>query len=240
MRVTSGEAIVAEFRGLSRTTGARLELARCALTSRPRPGDLDPIETASRDELAALQTARLAHTLRHAYANVPHYRRAFDAAGVHPDDFRTLDDLQRFPFTTKADLRANYPFGMFAVPRERIRRIHASSGTTGKPTVVGYTQGDLDVWAEVMARSIRACGGRAGMRVHVAYGYGLFTGGLGAHYGAERLGCAVIPMGGGQTERQVQLIQDFAPDLIMVTPELHAGDPGLLPRRRRWTRARRR
>jgi len=184
----------------------------------PRPGDLDPIETASRDEIAGLQRARMADTLRHAYANVPHYRRAFDAAGVHPDDFRDLADLARFPFTTKADLRANYPFGMFAVPRERIARIHASSGTTGKPTVVGYTRDDLDVWADVMARSIRAGGGRPGMRVHVAYGYGLFTGGLGAHYGAERLGCTVIPVSGGQTERQVQLIQDFAPDLIMVTP----------------------
>ena len=184
----------------------------------PRPGDLDPIETASRDEIAGLQRTRIVDTLRHAYANVPHYRRAFDAAGVHPDDFHDLADLARFPFTTKADLRDNYPFGMFAVPRERIARIHASSGTTGKPTVVGYTQADLDVWADVMARSIRAGGGRPGMRVHVAYGYGLFTGGLGAHYGAERLGCTVIPMSGGQTERQVQLIQDFAPDLIMVTP----------------------
>jgi len=184
----------------------------------PRPGDLDPIETASRDEIAALQRTRLGQTLRHAYANVPHYRQAFDAAGVHPDDFRDLPDLARFPLTTKADLRANYPYGMFAVPRDRIARIHASSGTTGKPTVVGYTQADLGVWADVMARSIRASGGRAGMRVHVAYGYGLFTGGLGAHYGAERLGCAVIPVGGGGTERQVQLIQDFQPDIIMVTP----------------------
>jgi phenylacetate-CoA ligase len=184
----------------------------------PRPGDLDLIETASRDEIAGLQVVRMAATLRHAYANIPHYRGVFDAAGVHPDDFRTLDDLRRFPFTTKADLRANYPFGMFAVPRDQVARIHASSGTTGKPTVVGYTKADLDVWADVMARSIRASGGRPGMRVHVAYGYGLFTGGLGAHYGAERLGCAVIPMGGGQTERQVQLIQDFEPDIIMVTP----------------------
>jgi phenylacetate-CoA ligase len=184
----------------------------------PRPGDLDPIETASRDEIAALQRNRLAHTLRHAYANIPHYKMAFDAAGVHPDDFRELADLGRFPFTTKADLRANYPFGMFAVPSDRIARIHASSGTSGKPTVVGYSKADLEVWAEVMARSIRASGGRPGMRVHVAYGYGLFTGGLGAHYGAERLGCAVIPMSGGQTERQVQLIHDFEPDLIMVTP----------------------
>ena len=179
---------------------------------------LDPIETASRDEIAALQRTRMAATLRHAYAHVPHYRRAFDAAGVHPDDFRDLADLQRFPFTTKADLRDNYPFGMFAVPRDQVARIHASSGTTGKPTVVGYTQADLDVWADVMARSIRAGGGRPGMRVHIAYGYGLFTGGLGAHYGAERLGCTVIPMSGGQTERQVQLIQDFAPDIVMVTP----------------------
>ncbi len=176
------------------------------------------IETASRDEIAALQRTRLAWSLRHAYANVPHYIRAFDAAGVHPNDFRDLPDLARFPFTVKADLRAQYPFGMFAVPRERVARIHASSGTTGKPTVVGYTKNDLDVWADVMARSIRASGGRPGMRVHVAYGYGLFTGGLGAHYGAERLGCTVIPMSGGQTERQVQLIQDFEPDLIMVTP----------------------
>ena len=184
----------------------------------PKPGDLDPIETASRDELEALQRARMAQTLHHAYAQVPHYRQAFDAAGVHPADFRRLDDLRLFPFTTKADLRANYPFGMFAVPREQIRRLHASSGTTGQATVVGYTQADLDMWAEVVARSIRAAGGRAGMRIHVAYGYGLFTGGLGAHYGAERLGCTVIPVGGGQTERQVQLIADFAPDLIMVTP----------------------
>ena len=184
----------------------------------PHASDLDPIETASRDEITALQTSRLAETLRHAYANIPHYRRAFEAAGVHPDDFRTLDDLRRFPFTTKADLRDNYPFGMFAVPRDQVARIHASSGTTGKPTVVGYTQGDLDVWADLVARSIRAAGGRRGMRIHVAYGYGLFTGGLGAHYGAERLGCTVIPMGGGQTERQVQLITDFQPDIIMVTP----------------------
>ena len=184
----------------------------------PDPATLDPIERASRDELAALQQQRLAWTLRHAYANVPHYQAAFDAAGVHPDDFRTLSDLRRFPFTTKADLRDNYPFGMFAVPRGQVARIHASSGTTGKPTVVGYTKADLDVWADVMARSIRASGGRPGDRIHVAYGYGLFTGGLGAHYGAERLGCTVIPMGGGQTDRQVQLITDFQPDAIMVTP----------------------
>ena len=179
---------------------------------------LDPIETASRDEIAALQLSRLRDALRHAYANIAHYRRAFDAEGAHPDDLHDLSDLRRFPFTTKADLRANYPFGMFAVPRERIARIHASSGTTGKPTVVGYTKDDLDVWAHCVARSIYAAGGRPGDRVHVSYGYGLFTGGLGAHYGAETLGCAVIPFGGGQTERQVQLIGDFRPDIIMVTP----------------------
>jgi phenylacetate-CoA ligase len=184
----------------------------------PRPGELEPIERASRDEITALQIDRIGWSLRHAYANVPHYRRAFDAAGVHPDDFRAPADLARFPFTSKQDLRANYPFGMFAVPREKIARIHASSGTTGKPTVVGYTLRDLDTWAGLVARSIRAAGGRPGMRVHVAYGYGLFTGGLGAHYGAEKLGCTVIPMSGGQTERQVQLIVDFAPDIIMVTP----------------------
>jgi len=184
----------------------------------PAPGDLDPIETASRDEIAALQRQRLAWTLRHAYENVPHYRRAFDEKGVHPDDFRDLPDLAKFPFTSKKELRENYPFGMFAVPREKVARIHASSGTTGKPTVVGYTQKDLETWAEVVARSIRASGGRAGMIAHIAYGYGLFTGGLGAHYGAERLGCTVVPMSGGMTERQVQLIQDFRPDIIMVTP----------------------
>ena len=178
----------------------------------------ESIETASRDEIAALQLERLRWSLRHAYGNVPNYRARFDAAGVHPDDLRQLDDLRRFPFTMKADLRDNYPFGMFAVPREQIARIHASSGTTGRPTVVGYTQRDIDTWATLMARSIYAAGGRPGMRVHVAYGYGLFTGGLGAHYGAERLGCAVIPVSGGQTERQVQLIQDFAPEVIMVTP----------------------
>ncbi|MBX3638423.1 MAG: phenylacetate--CoA ligase [Rubrivivax sp.] len=184
----------------------------------PRPGELEPIETASRDELQALQLERLRWTLRHAWDNVPHYRAAFEAAGVHPDDCRTLADLAKFPFTSKADLRANYPFGMFAVPRERIVRIHASSGTTGKSTVVGYTQRDIDTWSDLVARSIRASGGRAGDIVHVAYGYGLFTGGLGAHYGAERLGCTVVPMGGGQTEKQVQLIEDFRPDIIMVTP----------------------
>jgi phenylacetate-CoA ligase len=184
----------------------------------PRPGDLEPIETASRDELASLQLARLRWSLRHAYDNVAHYRRAFDRAGVHPDDLRSLEDLARFPFTVKSDLRDNYPFGMFAVPREQVARVHASSGTTGKPTVVGYTRNDIDTWATVMARSIRAAGGRAGDIVHVAYGYGLFTGGLGAHYGAEKLGCTVVPMSGGQTEKQVQLIQDFRPDIIMVTP----------------------
>jgi phenylacetate-CoA ligase len=172
----------------------------------------------SRDEIIDLQTRRLQWSLRHAYENVPHYRKKLDAHGVHPDDLRSLADLRRFPFTTKEDLRENYPFGMFAVPRERVVRIHASSGTTGKPTVVGYTRRDIDLWSEVMARSIRASGGRPGMKVHVAYGYGLFTGGLGAHYGAERLGCTVIPLGGGMTERQVQLIADFRPDIIMITP----------------------
>jgi phenylacetate-CoA ligase len=184
----------------------------------PRPGDLEPIETASRDELVSLQLSRLSRSLRHAYDNVAHYRRAFDAAGVHPDDLADLADLARFPFTVKTDLRDNYPFGMFAVPREQVVRVHASSGTTGKPTVVGYTRNDVDTWATVMARSIRAAGGRPGDIVHVAYGYGLFTGGLGAHYGAEKLGCTVIPMSGGQTEKQVQLIRDFRPDIIMVTP----------------------
>ena len=179
---------------------------------------LHAIENASRDEMTALQTERLKWTLHHVYANVPHYKAAFDKAGVHPDDFRSLADLAKFPFTTKQDLRATYPFGMFAVPREKLARIHASSGTTGKPTVVGYTLNDIDHWANLVARSIRAAGGRPGDLVHVAYGYGLFTGGLGAHYGAERLGCAVIPMSGGQTEKQVQLIQDFRPDIIMVTP----------------------
>jgi len=184
----------------------------------PAPGDLEPIERASRDELQAVQLQRLQWTLRHAYENVPHYRQAFDARGVRPEDCRTLADLAKFPFTAKADLRAHYPFGLFAVPRDRIVRIHASSGTTGKPTVVAYTQGDIDRWADLVARSIRAAGGRRGDMVHVAYGYGLFTGGLGAHYGAEKLGCTVVPMSGGQTEKQVQLIEDFKPDIIMVTP----------------------
>jgi len=185
---------------------------------RPEPGDLEAIETASRDEIAALQLQRLKATLQRAYDKVPHYRQAFDAGGVHPDDLRQLSDIAKFPFTVKKDLRDNYPFGMFAVPREQVARIHASSGTTGKPTVVGYTLQDIEHWANLVARSIRAAGGRAGDIVHVAYGYGLFTGGLGAHYGAERAGCTVIPMSGGQTEKQVQLIRDFRPDIIMVTP----------------------
>lgn len=184
----------------------------------PRPGDLEPIETASRDEIAALQLQRLKWSLAHAYDNSPHYRAKFDAHGVHPDDFKSLADLAKFPFTTKSDLRDTYPFGMFAAPRERIVRIHASSGTTGKPTVVGYTARDIDTWAGLVARSIRASGGRPGDMVHVAYGYGLFTGGLGAHYGAEKLGCTVVPISGGMTERQVTLIQDFKPRVIMVTP----------------------
>ncbi|MCD4525469.1 phenylacetate--CoA ligase PaaK [Nocardioides sp. cx-173] len=181
-------------------------------------GELEAIETASVDELRALQLERLRATVQHAYAHVPHYRAAWDAAGVHPDDVRELGDLARLPFTTKADLRDNYPYGMFAVPREQVSRIHASSGTTGKPTVVGYTAEDLDIWATVMARSIRAAGGRPGDLLHNAYGYGLFTGGLGAHYGAERLGCTVVPVSGGMTERQVTLILDFQPRIIMVTP----------------------
>lgn len=184
----------------------------------PRPGDLEPIETASRDEIAALQLERLKWSLGHAYANSPFYKARFDAAGVHPDDLRTLADLAKFPFTVKSDLRDTYPFGMFAVPREKIVRLHASSGTTGKPTVVGYTAKDIDTWAGLVARSIRASGGRPGDIVHVAYGYGLFTGGLGAHYGAEKLGCTVVPVSGGMTERQVTLITDFKPRIIMVTP----------------------
>jgi phenylacetate-CoA ligase len=179
---------------------------------------LEPILGASRAEIESLQLERLQSTLRHAYANNANYTRKFDAAKVHPSDLRSLADLARFPFTTKADLRDAYPFGFFAVPREQVARIHASSGTTGKPTVVGYTRNDLATWGSLVARSIRAAGGRAGMKVHVAYGYGLFTGGLGAHYGAEAAGCTVIPMSGGQTEKQVQLIRDFAPDIIMVTP----------------------
>jgi phenylacetate-CoA ligase len=179
---------------------------------------LHPIETASVDELRATQLERMQRSLQHAYANSPAYRTKFDQHGVRPEDLQSLEDLSRFPFTSKQDLRDHYPFGMFAVPMEQVVRVHASSGTTGKPTVVGYTRGDIDVWSDVVARSIRAAGGTAADKVHVAYGYGLFTGGLGAHYGAERLGCAVIPMSGGQTEKQVQLIQDFDPDIIMVTP----------------------
>ena len=178
----------------------------------------EPIEGASTDELRALQLARLQWSVRHAYQNVAHYRRAFEAANVHPDDLRSLDDLSRFPFTVKSHLREHYPFGLFAVPRAQIVRVHASSGTTGKPTVVGYTQRDIDTWAGLVARSIYAAGGRPGDLIHIAYGYGLFTGGLGAHYGAERLGCTVVPVSGGQTERQVQLIEDFRPRVIMVTP----------------------
>jgi phenylacetate-CoA ligase len=184
----------------------------------PDPAGLDPAERLGVDELRALQLRRLRQTLRHVYEHVPHYRRAFDAAGVHPDDCREPADLAAFPTTGKGDLRENYPFGMFAVPREQVRRVHASSGTTGKPTVVGYTEADLDVWATVMARSIRAAGGRPGDVLHNAYGYGLFTGGLGAHYGGEKLGCTVVPVSGGMTPRQVQLITDFEPRIIMVTP----------------------
>ena len=179
---------------------------------------LEPIETASRDELSALQLERLRWSVAHAYSQVSHYRQAFDALGVHPSDLRELSDLARFPFLLKKDLRACYPFGMFAVPREQLVRIHASSGTTGQPTVVGYTQKDIDTWASLVARSIYAAGGRPGHMVHIAYGYGLFTGGLGCHYGAERLGCTVVPLSGGQTEKQAQLILDFRPDIIMVTP----------------------
>ena len=186
--------------------------------TRPAPGELEPIETASRDEIQALQLQRLRWSLQHAYDNVPHYRKAFDEKCVRPCDLKTLADLSKFPFTYKKDLRDNYPFGMFAVPRNQLLRVHASSGTTGKPTVVGYTARDIDTWANLVARSIRAAGGRPGDMVHIAYGYGLFTGGLGAHYGAERAGCTVVPMSGGQTEKQVQLIQDFKPDIIMVTP----------------------
>lgn len=182
------------------------------------PEPLDAIETASVDELKALQLERMKKTFQHAYDNVPFYKNSFDQQGIHPDDLKDLSDLKNFPFTTKADLRDNYPFGMFASPMEQVVRVHASSGTTGKPTVVGYTQNDINTWADIVARSIRAAGGTRSDMVHISYGYGLFTGGLGAHYGAERLGCTVIPMSGGQTEKQVQLIQDFNPDIIMVTP----------------------
>ncbi len=184
----------------------------------PKKSDLDPIEIASRDEIAALQLQRMKWSLKHAYDNVPFYRASFDRAGVRPDDLKQLSDLAKFPFTDKSDLRDNYPFGMFAVPREKVCRIHASSGTTGKPTVVGYTASDIDMWAGLVARSMRAAGTRPGDIVHVAYGYGLFTGGLGAHYGAEKLGCTVVPVSGGMTERQITLIEDFRPTTIMVTP----------------------
>lgn len=187
-------------------------------TFAPAADELDGGERLGRDELAALQLQRLRWTLQHAYDNVPFYRRKFDQAGVHPDDCRSLADLAKFPTTTKDDLRENYPFGMFAVPRQQVRRVHASSGTTGKPTVVGYTDNDLDVWSQMVARSLRAAGARPGHTVHVAYGYGLFTGGLGAHGGAERLGCTVVPASGGMTTRQVQLIRDLQPEIIMVTP----------------------
>jgi phenylacetate-CoA ligase len=183
-----------------------------------QPGELEPIETASRDEIASLQLERLKWSLRHAYDNVPHHRQAFDAKGVHPDDLKTLADLAKFPFMVKNDLRDHYPFGLFAVPRAQVARLHASSGTTGKSIVVGYTLQDIDHWANLVARSIRGAGGRPGDMVQVAYGYGMFTGGLGAHYGAERAGCTVVPMSGGQTEKQVQQIMDFKPDIIMVTP----------------------
>ncbi|MFQ3354648.1 MAG: phenylacetate-CoA ligase [Paracoccaceae bacterium] len=185
---------------------------------RADPKTLDPIELASRDEISALQLKRMKWSVAHAYQNVPFYKKKFDDAGIHPEDLINLEDIQKFPFTTKQDLRDNYPFGMFAVPQEDIMRIHASSGTTGKPTVVGYTKNDLGVWASVMARSMRASGTKTGDIVHVAYGYGLFTGGLGAHYGAEKLGCTVVPVSGGMTARQVTLIQDFKPTTIMVTP----------------------
>ena len=184
----------------------------------PDPRELDPAERMSVDELRATQLTRLQWTLKHAYENVPLYKRKFDEAGVRPEDLKTLEDLEHFPHTTKADLRDTYPFGMLAVPQEQVSRIHASSGTTGRPTVVGYTKDDIDTWASVVARSVRAAGGRPGQKVHVSYGYGLFTGGLGAHYGAEKLGCTVIPASGGQTAKQVQLIQDFRPEIIMITP----------------------
>ena len=184
----------------------------------PLPGDLEPIETASRDEISALQFERMQWSLKHAYDNVPYHKKAFDEKGVHPSDLKNLADLAKFPFMTKTALRDQYPFGLFAVPREKVARLHASSGTTGKSIVVGYTLQDIDNWANLVARSIRAAGGRAGDILHNAYGYGMFTGGLGAHYGAERLGCTVVPMSGGQTERQVQLIIDFQPQIIMVTP----------------------
>ena len=194
------------------------QVALMRLGEAPDKSLLDPIETASRDEIAALQTRRLSVTLRRVYDAVPAMRAKFDQHGVHPDDFRALEDLKRFPFTAKSDLRANYPFGLLAVPKDQLARVHASSGTTGKPTVVGYTRNDLSMWSDMVARTIRAAGGRKGMMAHNAYGYGLFTGGLGYHYGAERLGCALVPISGGMTERQIQLINDFAPDILFSTP----------------------
>src|SRR5258707_7282481 len=188
-----------------------MAMARLKSSGSGYSAELDEAERASRDEIMALQTRRLAWSLKHAYDNVAHYRKAFDQAGVHPSDFRALSDLAKFTFTLKTDLRDNYPFNMFAVPREKLVRVHASSGTTGKPIVVGYTQRDIETWSEVMARSIRAAGGRTGMIIHNAYGYGLFTGGLGVHYGAEKLGCTVVPISGGMTERQGQLLNDFPP-----------------------------
>lgn len=211
--------VIGEASGRVNAPGRATAIEDQFVSNRKSPADvLHSIERASTDELQALQLERLRWSLRHAYDNVPHYRRSFDAAGIHPDDLQQLSDLSRFPFLTKQDLRDNYPYGLFAVPRQQVSRIHASSGTTGRPTVVGYTSNDLSIWADVVARSIHAAGGRPGDIVHVAYGYGLFTGGLGAHYGAERLGCTVVPMSGGQTEKQVQLINDFQPDVIMVTP----------------------
>ena len=184
----------------------------------PKPSDLEPIEIASRDEISNLQLERMKWSLSHAYNNSPFYKKSFDTHGVHPDDLKSLSDLSKFPFTVKNDLRDNYPFGMFSVPQNQLARVHASSGTTGKPTVVGYTKNDIDMWSKVVARSIRASGGRAGDICHISYGYGLFTGGLGAHYGAEELGCTVVPVSGGMTDRQISLIQDFKPRIIMVTP----------------------
>src|SRR5207237_1617635 len=198
--------------------GDTMPASKRAADIAPDKKDLNPIEIASRDEIAALQLRRMKWSLKHAYQNVAHYKKSFDAAGVHPDDLKQLADLRRFPLTSKYDLRANYPYGMFAVPMDRIVRIHASSGTTGKPTVVGYTKLDIRTWADVCARSIVASGGRPAMKIHNDYGYCLFIGGLRVHYGAERLGLAVIPLGGGMTERQVQLMVDFKPDIIMVTP----------------------
>src|SRR5499427_6322894 len=195
-----------------------MSLTRLKAGGNAYSAEMDAHERASRDEIMALQTQRLAWSLKHAYDNVAHYRKSFDKAGVHPSDFKELADLAKFPFTVKTDLRDNYPFNMFAVPREKLVRVHASSGTTGKPIVVGYTRADIDMWSSVMARSIRAAGGRTGMIIHNAYGYGLFTGGLGVHYGAERLGCTVVPMSGGGTERQVMLLKDFRANVICATP----------------------